>query len=159
MDVVSPDQAIFSLSDAFSVLRRCGVIRSTRLVGDLGEWYVATLFDGQISQSQAQKGWDILERSTGQKLQVKTQTFDPKNQWNYLTTSPEHFDRLIIVLLTDTFLVRDIYDIPTTEVDQVICIGKENKPRYRFKDLLRWRVDISKLPGYQHIGRTSQGYL
>lgn len=103
MEAVSPDQAIFSLSDSFSVLRRCGVIRSTRLVGDLGEWYVATLYDGEISLSQAQKGWDILEKSSGQRLQVKTQTFDPKNPWNYLTTSPELFDRLIIVLLTDTF--------------------------------------------------------
>jgi hypothetical protein len=159
MEAGSPDQAIFALSDAFSVLRRCGVIRSTRLVGDLGEWYVATLYDGVISQSQAQKGWDILEKSSGQKLQVKTQTFDSKNQWNYLTTSPDFFDRLIIVLLTDTFLVRDMYDIPSIEVGQIICIGKEKKPRYRFKDLSPWRVDISTLPGHSKLGRTSQAYL
>jgi len=152
INIITPVQAICALSEAFAVLRQSGVIRSTRLVGDLGEWYVATLYDGELPESQVQKGWDVLERSTGSRLQVKTQTFDPKNQWNYLTTKPELFDRLLVVLLTSSFTIRDLYDVPSADVQQLVRIGKENKPIYRFKDLEPWRVKLTNLPGHDKLG-------
>lgn len=148
----SPGQAICALAEALRVLRGAGIIRSTRFVGDIGEWYVATLYDGELSSNQAQKGWDVLERSTGARLQVKTQTFDPKNQWNYLTSAPELFDRLIVVILTQTFNIRDLYDIPSEKVRDVVRIGKENRPIYRFNDLAPWRVQINVLPGCAALG-------
>lgn len=98
----------------------------------------------------------MLERSTGARLQVKTQTFDPKNQWNYLTTRPEFFDRLLVVLLTGTLTVRDLYDIPSEDIQKLVRVGKENKPIYRFKDLEPWRVQTSSLPGYGKFGRVVQ---
>lgn len=159
MGVVSPEQAICMLADAFTALRQSGVVRSKRLVGDIGEWFVSTLYDVGLPLSQTQKGWDLLEQSTGQRLQVKTQTFDKTNQWNYLTTEPALFDRLLVVLLNDTFLMRDLYDIPTIELQRVIRVGKEKKPIYYFKDLTPWRVDISRLSGYTNLGKMSQGYL
>ncbi|MDP3841839.1 MAG: hypothetical protein Q8Q81_04485 [Oxalobacteraceae bacterium] len=156
INIITPEQAICALSEALSVLRASGVIRSTRFVGDIGEWYVATLYDGELPLSQVQKGWDVLERSTGARLQVKTQTFDPKNQWNYLTTRPEFFDRLLVVLLTGTLTVRDLYDIPSEDIQKLVRVGKENKPIYRFKDLEPWRVQTSSLPGYGKFGRVVQ---
>lgn len=158
MVITSPEQAISALSEALRVLRGAGIIRSTRFVGDIGEWYVATLYDGELSASQAQKGWDVLERSTGARLQVKTQTFDVKNQWNYLTTAPDQFDRLIVVLLTQTFGVRDLYDIPSEDIRHVMRIGKENKPIYRFSDLVSWRVQINSLPGCATLGAMVTNY-
>lgn len=152
MAISSPEQAISALSEALSVLRGAGIIRSTRFVGDIGEWYVASLYEGDLSSSQAQKGWDVLERSTGAKLQVKTQTFDPKNQWNYLTTEPDNFDRLIVVILTQTFNIQALYDIPSEDVKRVVRTGKERKLIYRFNDLVPWRVQINTLPGCAMLG-------
>jgi hypothetical protein len=151
MSDISPVEAIAQLSNALEVLRRSKVIRSARFVGDLGEWYVATLYDGELPRSQAQKGWDVIEKSTGQRLQVKTQTFDSTNQWNYLTTPPELFDRLVIVVLTTTLLIRDMYDIPAQELPKVLRIGKERRHIYRFAELATWRVKLENLVGFKII--------
>lgn len=143
--------AIQALSDALAVLRTCGVIRSTRFVGDIGEWYVATLYGGHLAKSRVQTGWDVLEPSTGARLQVKTQTFDRRNQWNYLSTSPDAFDRLVVVLLTEALTLRDLYSIPSPGIAAVVRVGKESKPMYRFRDLEPWRVRVSDLPGYAEL--------
>ncbi|WP_343740304.1 DUF6998 domain-containing protein [Delftia tsuruhatensis] len=147
MQTATPRAALSALSDALMALREAGIIRSTRFIGDIGEWYVATLYHGELSSNQAQKGWDILERSTGARLQVKTQTFDPKNAWNYLNTHPDLFDRLVVVILHPTLKIRDLYDIPADQLSQILRIGKERKPMYRFSDLAKWRMDLGCLPG------------
>jgi hypothetical protein len=161
MNDISPVQAIAQLSQALEVLRRSKVIRSARFVGDIGEWYVATLYRGELPKSQAQKGWDVIETSTGDRLQVKTQTFDEKNQWNYLNTPPDLFDRLIIVLLTTTLLIRSMYDIPAPDLAKVLRVGKEGRPIYRFVDLEGWKVNLKDLVGFSaiessHLEKSSQ---
>lgn len=147
MPSISPKEALSALSEALLVLRDAGIIRSTRFVGDIGEWYVATLFGGDLPASQAQKGWDVLERSTGARLQVKTQTYDPKNAWNYLNTPPDQFDRLVVVILHPTMKIRDLYDIRAADMAQILRVGREARPIYRFSDLVPWRVDLAGLPG------------
>ena len=69
-------EAVIQFANAYQTMLRNNVVRSTRIVGDIGEWYAAGLYNGEIQQSQTQKGWDIREQSTGERLQVKTQTFD-----------------------------------------------------------------------------------
>lgn len=152
MQSISPQQALADLSQALMVLREAGIIRSTRFVGDIGEWYVATLFGGDLSSNQAQKGWDVLERSTGSRLQVKTQTYDPKNAWNHINTPPEQFDRLIVVILQPTMKIRDLYDIPAADLPTILRVGKEVRPIYRFSDLLPWRVNLAAPPGAPRLG-------
>ena len=39
-------EAVKALARATSMLRAAGVIRSARIVGDLGEWYAEKLFGG-----------------------------------------------------------------------------------------------------------------
>src|SRR3954447_20627191 len=134
-------EAVKNLSRALQTLRAVGVIRSSRYTGDLGEWYVEQLYQMPRTASQTQKGWDFRLPASGERLQVKTQTYDRNNRWNYLDTDPALFDRLILVILTPTLTLRDLYDIPSTALLGVLRTGKEGKPTYYWDTLAPWRVD------------------
>ena len=151
-DDMNAISAVSALSRAISDLTALGVIRSRRFTGDLGEWFVAQLYDGELPSSQTQKGWDILLPATETKLQVKTQTFNRQDRWNYLDSNPELFDRLVVVLLSDSFTLCTLYDIPTADLETVIRMGpNERRPYYSWDDLEPWQVDPSELPGYSRI--------
>jgi hypothetical protein len=145
-------QAVKALSQAVRKLRELGVFRSRCFTGDLGEWYVATLYEGELPRNQTQKGWDVRLPPTGQRLQVRTQSFDPQNPWNYFEVNLALFDRLILVVLTDDFTIKALYDVPSAELKPpLLRVGKEQRPMFRFSDLEPWRTDVSCLPGFQRI--------
>ena len=142
-----PIAAITQLAHAISALKAAGVIRSRRFTGDLGEWYVAQLYGGRIADSQVEKGWDV-QLADDTRLQVKTQSYDPQNRWNYLDSDLAHFDRLVVVLLNDTFTLRDLYDIPVADLAPLLRTGREGRAQYFWDGLGPWRVDPRALPGY-----------
>src|SRR5262245_47959495 len=153
-----PIAAITQLAQAISALRVTGVIRSRRFMGDLGEWYVAQLYDGRIADNQVEKGWDV-QLVDGTRLQVKTQSYDPQNRWNYLDSDPAHFNRLVVVILTDTFTLRDLYDIPGANLDDVLRTGGDGRRFYLWDALAPWRVDPRTLPGYAAIAGLVSHYV
>lgn len=122
------------------------MLRSRRFTGDLGEWYVERLYGATRTQSQTQKGWDLLD-DRGQRLQVKAQSYDPTNAWNYLDTPAELFDRLVVVVLNADFTLRDLYDVPADALPGALRLGTERRPSYHFRDLTPWRIDARTLPG------------
>lgn len=146
-----PVAAVIELSHAVGVLRERGIIHSREFTGDLGEWYICELYGGERVPGQAQKGWSICLSASGERLQVKTQFYDPDNQWNHLDSIPTDFDRLIVVILTDSFTIRAIYDLPSEELGTLIKIGDENRPSFRWDDLEPWRVNPSSLPGCKDL--------
>ena len=145
-----PVAAIAQLANAINTLKATGVIRSRRFTGDLGEWYVAQLYGGKVAKSQVEKGWDV-RLTDGTRLQVKTQSYDPQNRWNYLDSDPTHFDRLVVVILNDTFTLRDLYDIPVGALIPLLRTGREERPQYFWDALAPWRVDPRMLPGYTPV--------
>lgn len=149
----SPIEAVKALSRSLKTLRAQGVIRSRSFIGDLGEWYVEQLYEAEMSTNRVQKGWDLLVPVSGERLQVKTQSYSssPTNQWNYLGSDPTQFDRLIVIMLTEDLIVRDLYDVPAFELSSVLQIGKEQKPYYMWSKLAPWRVELRTLPGYAKV--------
>lgn len=143
--------AALELSHAVEVLRRQGVIRSRRFRDDLGEWYVCELYGGERAPAQTEGCRDICLSAGGQRLRVKTHPYDPENRWNFLDSIPTDFDRLVVVILTDTFTIREIYDVPVEELGTVVKMGDENRPFYRWDDLEPWRVNPADLPGYKDL--------
>lgn len=127
------------------------MLRSRRFTGDLGGRYVATLYRGERPPSQTQKGWDVRMPTDDQRAQVKTQSFDSLNKWNYLDTDTTLFDRMILVVLTDALTIKTLYDVPSAELRRVLRVGKEQKPTYHFSDLEPWRTDVSTLSGFQRV--------
>ncbi len=150
-------EAVKSLAYALKALRAAGVIRSRRFTGDLGEWYVEQLYNVERATSQTQKAWDFRVPTSGEWLQVKTQSLDPQNRWNYLESDPSLFDRLIVVILTDTLTLCELYDVPVSTLPSVLRVGKEGKPFYYWNDLAPWRVDPRTLPGYPPIAELIDG--
>jgi len=142
-------EAIGRLADAVRALRAARVIRSNRITGDLGEWYVEQLYCGTRTPSQTQKGFDVMLPDTNERLQVKAQTFDPNNQWNYLDSDTALFDRIVIVILTPSFKLHHLYEMKVAELRGVVRIGKEHRPRYYWKDLVR--IDPQTLPGFDKL--------
>lgn len=98
-------------------LRQKGVIRSERFTGELGEWLVEVAYEAERAAATSQRGWDVKERSAGKSslLQVKTHAKGKKNGARWTEVRPEClelFDRLIIVVLSDDYFIREWFDIP-----------------------------------------------
>lgn len=140
-------KAVQALAGAVSLLRASGVIRSARIVGDLGEWYAEVLFGGTRAKVQTQKGWDIAVEGSGDRLQVKTQRYDKGNRWNYLDGDPALFTHLVVVVLTDDFRIRAVYKVPTAELQPLLRTESTTKRRtYHWDDLEPWRIDLRSHP-------------
>jgi len=150
-------EAVKLLASAIETLRTAGVIRSWRLTGDLGEWYVEQLYEAERATRRDQEGWDLRLPTTGERLQVKTQTYDPQNKWNYLESDLEHFDRLVVVILTGFLTLRDLYSIPVSKLRPILRLGKDKKLSYSWNDLEPWRVDLKSLPGYAALRELLKG--
>jgi hypothetical protein len=117
----------------------------------LGEWYACQLYGGERTPSQSQKGWDVCLTTSGERLEVRTQSYDPDNPRDYLDSIPTDFDRLIVILITDSLTMRAIYDVPADELGKIIKMGDARKPSYRCDDLEPWKVNPSTLPGYKAL--------
>jgi hypothetical protein len=140
-------EAVRALARATSMLRAAGVIRSARVVGDLGEWYAEVLFGGRRAEGQTQKGWDVAVEATNERLQVKAQRYDKGNRWNYLDGDPALFTHLVVVVLTDDFRLRAVYKVPTASLQSLLRTeSTTNRRSYHWDDLKTWRVDLRTHP-------------
>lgn len=145
---------IRQFSDSVRALRIAGILRSRQIAGDLGEWMVETLYGGTRPPSRTNKGWDI-HIPGDQRLQVKTQSDDPQNKWNYFTGDTDLFDRFIVLVLNQNWLPVELYDVPSGELKAVLKVTQSGKSKgqrtYRWDDLVQWRVDPRELPGYSKM--------
>jgi hypothetical protein len=145
--------AVRNLAHAFKVLHATGIIRSRRYIGDLGEWYIERLYGGVRAAGPTQKGWDV-QLPTGERLQVKTRSYSPTT-WDYMDADLAHFDRLVLVRLTDDFTVRDLYEVPVGAlVPPLLRVSHEkagDRQTFHWKDLAPWRVRPNTLPGYEAL--------
>ncbi len=141
--------------DAKKALRERGVIRSERFTGELGEWLVETAHRGQRAEGTTQKGWDIKLMCDGEplKLQVKAHAKGDNNPaaWtNISRDSLEHFDRLVIVVMTNDYFIKQWLEIPVEDVGRLI-VQSGKSTIIKWDDATDFIVDWKSLPGYQDI--------
>ena len=104
-----------------SQLKRLEVIRSRKLIHDLGEWYASVIFGLELATNQSQKGYDGTQKVTGKKFQVKTHRKtmgNPNATWidlSILKESIRPFDYLVLLHLNDEFKLNSLYIIPFAE--------------------------------------------
>jgi hypothetical protein len=144
-------EAITNFANALKLMKNSGVIRSGRYTGDIGEWLVEQLYQGKRSTKMTEKGWDVMIDNSGDQLQVKTQTYDPKNTWNYFDSPQNDFTRFVQIILTDDILIQDIFDVPRLDFLKILRKGKDNKLSYKWNELKKWRVVPNSLPGYHRL--------
>ena len=111
-----------ALFEAKVALRADGVLRSERITGEIGEWFAEKAYDGNRAQATSNKGWDIIQQVTADKkerLQVKAHAKGRDNNARWTEVNPDRFDnfnRLIIVVMGDDYLIKEWYDIPSKDL-------------------------------------------
>jgi hypothetical protein len=106
-----------SLYEAKVQLRVKGVIRSERFTGELGEWLAECAYGGTRAKATTQKGWDVTVPTTSGSdlLQVRSHAKGKTNNARRTEIKPDSidlFDRLIIIVLSDDYFIKEWYDIP-----------------------------------------------
>jgi hypothetical protein len=144
-------ELLVTLYETKAALRKLGVLRSERLTGELGEWLVETAYYGTRAKSTTQTGWDIKVSKGGQevRIQVKAHAKGQKNgaRWTDINRgSLDYFERLVIVVLSDDYFVKEWYDIPTPVLRQVLVPTKKSHV-VNWESVKAYAVDWRKLPG------------
>jgi len=93
-------------------LRRRGVVRSSNIVGDYGEWIVCDLYGWTLADSQAQKSYDCTG-ADGTRYQVKTRRVTARNPSRQLGVIRSFdFDYLVAVMLNEDYSLQEIWQFP-----------------------------------------------
>ena len=103
--------AINKIVEGKKSLRELDVIRSERLVGEIGEWLAESIFGGERAKSSSQKGYDLIIDS--KKYQIKTHAKGDKNnaRWTQFKYNKGEFDFFIIIVMSKEFYLKEVYCI------------------------------------------------
>ncbi len=143
-------QYLDSLVEAKRMLRELDVIRSERLVGELGEWFAEAVFGGARAVSTSEKGHDIINR--GRKVQVKTHAKGDNNnaRWTEFKYRRGEFDDFIIIVMTKEFRLKEVYHIPEEVVFE--RINEDKKQRVLDWDAYpEYSVPLDELPNQELV--------
>ncbi len=144
-------KAIQRFADAIQALFDSNVIRSYRYIGEIGEWYIEQLYGFIRVDNLSQKGFDMIHPDTNERIQVKTQRYDPKQAWGYIKNL-DYFDRLIVITLNNNLTIHDLYDLPMEELKRIVRVESTTKKfSYHWVDLKLWRKNPQVLNGAQNI--------
>lgn len=137
-------ESLERLSAAINELTSLGIIRSRKFISDFAEWLVVQIFGGSIAQSKTQKNWDV--QVGAEKIQVKahSKAMDNPNRWSQVK-GPDKFDTLIILVLTNSFKVREFYRIPSRQLKPYL---KPHNRDYKvnWNDIGEWKITKDDIP-------------
>lgn len=143
------------LYESKTALLQLGVLRSERFTGELGEWLAETAYKGKRAKGTTQKGWDIeaVESGVRSLIQVKTHAKGKRNIARWTEVRPEClelFDRLVIIVLSDEYYIREWFDIPKQALRRALVqSGKSWVVNWdKVKDCA---IDWKELPGSEPI--------
>jgi len=138
-------QALAEIQNGMEKLRSLGVIRSQKVVGDLGEWLVAQVFGGEIAASKGNADWDVI--ADGERIQVKAhaKAADNSTRWTGFPKPPAGVDAIAVVVFSPAFRVLELYKVPAEELGRLLRASGD-KLRLPWDDLGDWRVSKAMLP-------------
>ena len=119
--------ALDSMVRAKRVLRDYDVTRSERLVGEIGEWLVESIFGGERASSSSQKGYDIIRDD--RRVQVKTHAKGDANnaRWTEFKYQKGEFDDFVIVVMSKEYCLKEIFYIPEDVLFERINESKKQR--------------------------------
>ncbi len=141
-------QHMESLFDSMSQLKRLGVLNNKKdFTSQIGEWFVAELYDCIFADSNIQKGWD-LRLLTGQRVQVKThaKASTNPNKWTalkYEENAP--IDILVIVVFTEDYKLKKLYKIPWNKAFVLSQKDNAGKRFIKWNRLDEFSIDFNNL--------------
>lgn len=113
-------EAIASFADIYNQLLKSGLIRSRRIVGDIGEFYACSKLGLIISDSSTQKGYDA-KHPNGLTFEIKTRRVYESNRRNHEGRRLNNLegktaDYLIVVVLNREFKCAGMWLVPMANI-------------------------------------------
>lgn len=112
--------AINEFAKAYIELEKLNIIRSRRIVGDIGEYYASKRLSLTLSNSNIEKGWDAKDKN-GIKFEIKTRRvyesdrrIGKSRRLNNLKGKDAKY--LIVVTLDRNFLCSGMWIIPMANI-------------------------------------------
>ena len=107
--------------DVIDKLRSMKVVRTSKVVGEYGEYLVIKALSLKKADSSGNEGFDAIDEKTGEKYEIKTRK---RVKWNEPTRfslrkkQTEHFDFLVLVYFDDNWELTEVLKIPKTKLEE-----------------------------------------
>ena len=124
---------------------QANIIRSERLTGEIGEYLAELQFpNSNRAGTTSNKGWDLI-LDNGEKLQVKAHAKGATNnaRWTEVR-SLDAFDRLLIVVLTPGYRLRELFSVPTAAIRKVAKLDSRGVALVSWDKLGEHKVEPTK---------------
>jgi len=143
--------ALKNLYKSFADLKELNVLINKKdFTCQIGEWLVASLYDGERSRNGIEKDWDV--KVGERKIQVKSHSKASTNSasWSAVKNSIDaNVDELIIVVFYEDYKLKRFYKLPWK-----VALAKNKKSGKRdvinWKDIDEYKIPIEELPK-QHL--------
>lgn len=139
-----------SIVEAKRRLRELDVIRSERMVGEIGEWLAESILGGERVQSTSQKGHDVIREDL--RVQVKTHAKGDENnaRWTDFKYEPGQFDELVIIVMSKDLKLKEVFRIPEEVVFERIDETKKQRV-VNWDDHADSSIELSDLPNQELV--------
>ena len=127
------EEKILGFFNAVQDLKKAGIIRSDKYLGDIGEYICEQLYKIKLSDSKREKGYDGI--AEGKKYQVKFH--NSQTRTNIYLGKPKEYDIVLVVLGPESLLRKGlncvdsfiVYKFTSSEVEKFknksgYCCGK-----------------------------------
>ncbi len=144
-------EALNDLAEAKQRLSDLNVIRSERLVGEIGEWFFTAIYGGKRAISSSQKGWDI--ELDDKKIQIKTHAKGDKNNARWTEIDEEkvkEFEELVIIVFTKEFYLKEFYKIQKEAIGNLLEQSGKIKV-LKWEKLSHHKIELECLPNQKII--------
>lgn len=126
-------KALDSYATALGKLKDLNVITNKKdFTCQIGEWLIASLYNGKRAESGIQKDWDI--HVDGQRLQVKSHAKAATTgaRFSAVKYNPKaEIDALIIVVFSHDYKIKKLYRAPWS-------VAVERITREKHRDVIYW---------------------
>jgi hypothetical protein len=149
-DLVNKATALKAFLEAMKTLRDEGILINKKdFTGQIGEWFVEMLYNGNRATSGIQKGWDV--DVNGKHIQVKAHSKAETNKTSFSALdkeSTERIDELIIVVFTFDYKLKAFYKVPWEIACQKIKLKGKKTPRNEitWNSIKDYKIDKVNLP-------------
>lgn len=103
-------------------LKKLKIVRTRKVIPEVGEWYVSILFDYKINTNPSEKGFDCIDHKTRKKIEIKTTRKSESNPIGYRLPKDkvkgQTFDELIILRLGDNFRIRQLFKLDRDDISE-----------------------------------------
>ncbi|MBL7075262.1 hypothetical protein ISS37_08515 [candidate division KSB1 bacterium] len=145
-------KVVLSLLDKYNKieerLKELKIVRTRKVIPEIGEWYVSILFNYKINTNPSEKGFDCIDPKTGKKIEVKTirkSESNPVGCWlSKDKVERQIFNELIILRLGDNFRIRQLFKLDRDDIsEENFSLLSSKKYNMSWNSLKKGNFDIT----------------